>query len=188
MVRFWRVMPLAALSSCAGCQTNTAINLDDPKLATFIRLVMPAKVEIQRYLTRPVDIDSKGKAEGLEVILAVFDSFGDPVKCAGTFHFELHQRRMASADTLGKLVARWSATIDSERTLVEYWDRYSRYYRFPLTFADKPLPPGHYVLDVTLVTPTGEKLFDQYDLAHGGPQTRAVDSPVAPAGVPDGSE
>jgi len=162
-------MLLAAPAWCAGCQTNTAVNPDNPELATFIRLVMPARIEIQRYLTKPVDVDSKGNAAGLEVILAVFDSFGDPVKCVGTFHFELHQRRMASADRLGKLMARWSATIDSAATLVEYWDRYSRYCRFPLRFAAEPLPPGKYVLDVTLVTPTGDKLFDQYAFTHGVP-------------------
>ena len=121
-------------------------------------------------LEAETDFEVVGEAaDGLEVILATLDAFGDPIKCVGTFHFELHTRRMASGDKLGKQIARWSATIDSDETLLEHWDRYSHYYIFHLKLAAGTLPPEHYILSARLVTPTGEKLFDDYEFTYGQP-------------------
>jgi hypothetical protein len=142
---------------------------DDPVLAEFVRLIMPAKIEIQHYLTKPFDFAGSGDADGLEVIIAAFDSFGDPVKCVGTFHFELHTMRMASGDKLGEQVAFWPVTIDSDKTLLEYWDCLTRFYCFPLKLHSGTLPPGRYILTARLTTPTGDNLFDNYQFAHGTP-------------------
>ena len=154
----------------AGCQGPAAsVQLDNPELSAFVRLLMPAKIEIQHYLTKPFDFEGTGDADGLEVILTALDSFGDPVKCAGTFHFDLYTVRMASGDKLGKQIADWSATIKSDKTLVEYWDRYSRFYKFPLKLRSGKLPPGRYILNVCLITPTDDKLYDTYEFTHGEP-------------------
>lgn len=156
------------LIGAGGCQGRCAdVQPENPELAAFVRLMMPAEIEIQRYLTKPFDFEGTGDADGLEVILAALDSFGDPVKCVGTFHFELHAMRMASGDKLGKQIARWPVTIDSDKTLVQYWHRYSRYYRFPLKLRSGTLPPGRYILSARLITPTGERLYDNYEFAHG---------------------
>jgi len=164
-------LPLAIAAFCCagGCQERGAdMQLDNPELAAFVRLMMPAKIEIQHYLTKPFDFEGTGDVDGLEVILATFDSFGDPVKCVGTFQFELHTMRMASGDKLGKRIALWTVTIDSDRTLIQYWDRYSRYHQFPLKLRAGTLPPGRYILSARLITPTGDKLFDDYEFTHGG--------------------
>lgn len=160
---------IATLFCASGCQERRTVQPDNPELAAFMRLMMPAKIEIQHYLTKPFDFGGSGNPDGLEVILATLDAFGDPTKCVGTFHFELHTRRMASGDKLGKQIARWSATIDSDETLLEHWDRYSRYYIFHLKLASGTLPPEHYILSARLVTPTGEKLFDNYEFTYGQP-------------------
>jgi hypothetical protein len=153
-----------------GCQKPAGeVQLDNPQLSAFVRLVMPTKIELQHYLTKPLDFDGTGDADGLEVILSVLDSFGDPVKCTGTFHFDLHTLRMASADKLGAQIAHWPVTIDSDKTLVEYWDRYARCYRFPLKLRSGKLPPGRYILNARLITPTNEKLYDTYEFTHGQP-------------------
>ncbi|MFQ5807950.1 MAG: hypothetical protein ACE5I3_16010 [Phycisphaerae bacterium] len=163
-------LPLAisVLFAASGCQDRSAdVQLDNPELAAFVRLMMPKEIEIQHYLTRPFDFAGTGDADGLEVILAALDPFGDPVKCIGTFHFKLHTRRMASGDKFDKQIALWTVAIDTDRSLIEYWDRYSRYYRFPLKLSEGTLPPGHYILSAQLVTPTGDKLFDEYEFTHG---------------------
>jgi hypothetical protein len=163
-------LPIGVLLSSAGCQEpRTDVGLDDPELAAFVRLMMPAKIEIQHYLTKPYDFSGTGDADGLEAILAALDSFGDPIKCVGTFHWELYTMRMASGDKLGERVAFWPVTIDSDQTLIKYWHRYSRYYRFPLKLREGKLRPGRYVLTARLVMPTGEKLVDEYEFTYEGP-------------------
>jgi hypothetical protein len=167
--RFSLPLALAALCGTGGCQDRGAeVQPDNPEIAAFVRLMMPKTIEIQHFLTKPFDFEGTGDADGLEVILATFDSFGDPVKCVGTFHFELHTMRMASGDKLGKRVAFWPVTIDSDETIVQYWDRYSRYYCFPLKLSSGTLAPGRYVLSARLVTPTGDKLFDDYEFSYEG--------------------
>ncbi len=168
--RYSLPLTIATLCCTGGCQDRGAdVQLDNPELAEFVRLIMPKTIEIQHYLTKPFDFEGTGDADGLEVILATFDSFDDPVKCVGTFHFELHTMRMASGDKLGKRVAFWQVTIDSDETLVQYWHRYSRYYCFPLKLSSGTLPPGRYILSARLVMPTGDKLFDDYEFTCEGP-------------------
>lgn len=161
---------VGACAALAGCQDRGAnVSLDNPELEAFVRLMMPARIEIQRFLTKPFDFEGTGDADGLEVILATLDSFDDPVKCVGTFHFELHTMRMASGDKLGKQIAFWPVTINSDKTLVQYWQRFSRFYRFPLKLSSGTLPKGRYILSARLITPTGEKLYDTYELTYGEP-------------------
>lgn len=168
--RCWPLLLVGALLPAAGCQERGAgVQLDDPELSAFVQLLMPAEIQIQHYLTKPFDFDGDGDADGLEVILTTLDSFGDAVKCTGTFHFDLHTMRMASGDRLGKRIAQWSVTIDSDKTLVEYWDRYARCYRFPLKRRGDKLAPGRYILSARLITPTDHKLYDTYEFAHGQP-------------------
>lgn len=163
-------LAILTLLGVLGCQQpNADLDLDNPELAAFVRLMMPTRIEIQHYLTKPFDFEGTGDADGLEVILAAHDSFGDPVKCVGTFHFELYKLRMASGDKRGKQTAFWPVTISSDKTLVQYWNRPTRFYRFPLKLAEGPLPPGRYILSARLITPTGDKLFDDYEFEYKGP-------------------
>lgn len=165
----WRsACPLAcALIALLGCQERTVVEASDPQLSAFIELMIPQKIELQHYLTKPISINGEGNADGLEIVLAVMDSFGDPAKTVGTFHFELYTMRMASADKLDKRVAFWQVQINSDQTLIDYWDRLSRYYCFRVTLPDK-LKPGKYVLIARLISPTGDKLTDEYQLAYDG--------------------
>ncbi len=158
---------LLGLAGTACEQKSTQVELDNPQLDAFVELIMPARIEIQHYLTRPFDFSGTGDADGLEVVLSVHDSFDDPVKCVGTFHFELYKMRMASGDKRGQRVDFWQVTIDADDTLVRYWDRVTRFYRFELQRSEGKLPPGRYILSVRLVTPTDKKLVDEYELAYG---------------------
>jgi hypothetical protein len=151
-----------------GCDAQrTTISADSPELATFVSLMMPRKIEIQPYLTQPRSLDGSGNANGMEVILAAKDAFGDDVKCVGTFIVELYTQRPASGDKLGKRVGFWNISINSEESQRAYWDRLSRFYNFKLELDSGRLEPGAYVLTVQLTPPTGDKLFSEYAFNHG---------------------
>lgn len=153
----------------AGCEKSTRVmSLEQPEMAAFVELMTPRAVEIQHYLTKPVSFEGSGDADGMEVILAAKDAFGDDVKCVGTFLFEFYNLRLASGDKHGERLAYWSVTIDSKESLSQYWDKLARFYKFPLKFegGGAPLAAGSYVLTAQLSTPTGEKLFDEYQFTH----------------------
>lgn len=169
MNRAWNVCAGASVLLLAGCQAERApISADSPELATFVNLMMPRKIEIQPYLTQPRSLDGSGNANGLEVILAAKDAFGDDVKCVGTFIVELYTQRLASGDKLGKRMGFWTIAINSEESQKAYWDRLSRFYNFKLELDAGRLEPGAYVLTVQLTPPTGDKLFSEYAFNHGG--------------------
>jgi hypothetical protein len=151
----------------AGCRDERApVSPDNPELSAFIHILTPAKIEIQKYLTKPVSFAGNGDADGLEAIIEARDSFDDPVKVVGTFNFELSKMRRASGDKVGERVAFWTVKIDSPELIRQYWDGLARKYRFPLQLDQAPLPPGRYILNVRLLFPTGEKLMDEYEFAH----------------------
>jgi len=136
------------------------------ELAAYVELVLPARIEIQRYLTKPVSFAGDGKADGLEVILAAYDAAGDLTKVVGTFHFELQTRRIS--DRIGTRLAFWPLEINSYKTMHLYRDSLSRFYDFPLQLEHSPLPAGQYVLTVWLHLPTGRRLFDEYEFSYDG--------------------
>lgn len=149
-----------------GCQHEN-ISAADPKMQAFIELMIPRRIEIQKYLTRPLDIEGSGHADSLEIILAAYDSFGHGIKTTGTFQFELSEMRMASGDKVGKRLAYWRVDVDDANAVMAHWDHLSRFFKFDLALPEGELPPGQYILDARLQTPTGEMLFDQYTLAYG---------------------
>ena len=150
-----------------GCADGTSsIRLDNPELEAFLELVLPRRIEIQRYLTKPISFTGGAEADGLEVMLAAHDAAGDFTKLVGTVHFELHTMRMASGDRVGERIALWPVELTSKATMVEYWDSLSRFYRFPLKLDGRTLAPGRYILNARLISPTGTKLFDQYEFSY----------------------
>lgn len=155
---------LPALLCTAACQPrNGGPSASGDDVAVFVGLVMPRKIEIQRYLTRAVSFEGSGNPDGVEVILAARDALDDAVKAAGTFHFELNAARGASGDRIGDRVALWTIAIDSESSMAAYWDRLARYHHFPLRIEGGTLAPGKYVLTVQFNAPGGGRLFDQYE-------------------------
>lgn len=162
----WAPAGLAGMAALAGCDKRPVVHADDPQVAAFLQVLMPRQIEVQKFLTRPVSLGGEGTADGLEVVLAAMDSLGDRVKVVGTFHFELYSRRPASGDRLGQRLAFWPVKIDSDEALLQYWDRLSRFYRFPLQLPSPPLEPGQYILVVRLLSPAGETLESEYEFEH----------------------
>jgi len=150
-----------------GCADRKPLDpVADPQLQAYVDLVMPEKVEIQRFLTKPVSFAGDGAADGLEAILAVYDATGDLTKMAGTCHFALETRK--PSETIGAQVGFWRIELTSADAMREYRDNLSRYYGFPLLLPHKPLPAGNYVLSVWLHLPAGRRLYDEYQFTYDG--------------------
>jgi hypothetical protein len=160
------LLGLAALSLPACTTAHSEVQASDPEMAAYVELVLPTRIEIQRYLTRPVSFSGDGSADGLEVVLAAYDAAGDLTKVVGTFHFELQTRRLA--ERVGTRVAFWPLAVNSPEAMRMYRDPLSRFYQFPLELDQKPLPAGQYVLSVWLHLPAGRRLFDEYEFTYDG--------------------
>jgi hypothetical protein len=156
--------PAVGLGSCTNPSTN--VQAMDPDMATYIQLVLPARIEVQRFLTQPVSFAGDGSADGLEVVLAAYDASDDLTKIVGTLQFELQARR--PGETIGARIGFWPVDIKTEKAMRLYRDRLSRYYDFPLRLEQGPLTAGHYVLSVWLHLPTGQRVFDEYELDYAG--------------------
>lgn len=162
------VLVALAFGQCA-CQAERAtISADSPEMTSFLNIILPRKIEIQHYLTQTRAFQGDGVANGVEVILAAKDAFGDDVKSAGSFNFELFSQRIASGDKFGKRVGFWTIEVSTEAAQKMYWDRLSRFYQFKLVLDEGRLEPGDYILTAQLTPPTGDKLFDEYSFSHGG--------------------
>ncbi len=163
----WAISALALqLFSVAGCTTPGAGTVANPDAAAYLDLILPARVEIQRYLTRPVSFAGDGEADGLEVVLAAYDGADDLTKAVGTFRFELQARR--PGEQIGTQVASWTIGVDSQKALRTYRDRLSRFFTFPLQLDQKPLPAGRYLLAVWLHLPDQRRLYDEYEFDYDG--------------------
>lgn len=161
----WMLVGAALLG--ASCETPPSGQpTTEGELAAYVELVLPARIEIQRFLTKPVSFAGDGNADGLEVILAAYDAAGDLTKVVGTFHFELQTRRLS--DRIGTRVAFWPVEINSNKAMILYRDPLSRFYDFPLELDHKPLPAGQYVLTAWLQLPTGRRLVDEYEFNYDG--------------------
>lgn len=162
------VLALVATSLIfGGCTApNATIQTDDPELATYLELVLPTRIEIQRLLTKPVSYAGDGNADGLEVILAVYDASDELTKVYGTLHFELVNQKVR--ESVGTRIAFWPVDIKTNKAMHMYRDRLSRFYQFPLQLEQKTLPAGAYVLSVWLHLPGGRRLYDEYEFTYDG--------------------
>jgi hypothetical protein len=167
--RFLGLALLAALAAAllpAGCAEKPGgPQMNSPELTAYIQLIMPNRIAIQPW-TKPVSFARNDNADGLEIIVAAYDSFGDMTKIVGTLHFELYARRPASSDRLGERIAFWPVELNSREALTRYWDPLARFYMFPVQLTGKPLPPGRYILQAGLVAPDGERLSDEYEITY----------------------
>jgi hypothetical protein len=124
-------------------------------------LLLPTRIEVLPF-TKAKSWDNDQKLDGLEVVLRPLDSFGDQTKAIGLFRFELFLFEKASSDSRGPRIGFWEEDVTSREMLEIHWDRITRTYRFRLGWVGKQIPSGKYVLEVTYITPYGQRLSDTY--------------------------
>ena len=162
----------ALLSACQA--TQPAGPADNPELATYMQLIVPNRVKILSF-TKPISIAGDGRADGIEAILALYDVLDEETKAAGTFNFELQSQPYP--DRLGTRIGFWPVEITTVEKMRSYRDKQSKFYRIPLQLESPPLPAGRYIMSVWLLLPTGQRLYDEYELTYDGKGAPAINPP-----------
>jgi len=117
-------------------------------------LMLPERIEVEPF-TKIKSFDDDPVPDGILAVVRPVDPFGDPVKAAGLFYFELYTYRKASSDRRGERLEFWQVNIDSADDVRQYWSR-AQMYEFPLAWtggAGQIRPGRRYLLVVTYRTP-----------------------------------
>lgn len=156
-----------------GCQQQrTEIELDADQEAALIQFLTPATIEVASF-TQPISVAGDGQPDAVEAILIVKDAAGHDTKVLGTFQFELLRQRLTTADKLPERVSYWRVPINTVEAYHEFWDPYSRNYRFILALEPGSLPPGEYALEASFTSLAGEHQFARREFTVDG-------TPVSP--------
>jgi hypothetical protein len=158
---------VCCLSGCDALGTSD-VNTDSEGYERAIALLLPKRIEVQPF-TRIASFNEDEVPDGISVYVRAVDQFGDPVKVAGTFLFELYSYRQASAERKGKRLEFWQTQILSEEDQLRYWDHTSQMYEFRLEVQQLQTDEGEPILArrkavllVTFNTPDGQHLTSQY--------------------------
>ncbi|MHC4482281.1 MAG: hypothetical protein ACYSW4_01900 [Planctomycetota bacterium] len=97
----------------------------------------------------------------LKVYVSLLDSFDCQIKSPGVFRFELYQHVQRSADPKGRRIVIWpEVDLTGAAENNSYWRDFLRAYEFSLDF--EPQSNHTYVLEVTLLGPSGRRLSDDF--------------------------
>lgn len=153
----------------SGCAQRT--NLADADARGMVELLMPQRIELVEAFTGFRSFDRDDQPDGIEVLVRALDTFGDPVKIAGTIRFELYSFEQASGESAGRrLCAPWEVTLVTQQDQKRYWNLVTGMYEMPLEFpagfaAEAPAKERKFVLEATYTTPLGTHMTDQCVIA-----------------------
>jgi hypothetical protein len=126
----------------------------------------PAKVRLHPTFTQVRDWTTDGKPDGVEAVVELLDSFGDPTRGSGTFVFEVYDYRPNDPNPANKRLGEpWIVKLETRDDQQAKWSPALRAYTFQLP--GKLRKDKTYVLDVTFETagganrPGGGRLFDR---------------------------
>ena len=156
-----RVVPLLLLTCLGwGCESSPTIAREEA--------FGPAKVRLHPTFTQVKDWTGDGKPDGVEAVVELLDSFGEPTRGSGSFLFELSEYRPVEPQPAGGRIADpWVFKLDTREQQQARWNPALRAYTFQLPMGKLPPEPA-YVLDLTYESlggtttrPTGGRLFDR---------------------------
>ena len=159
------VATVAGMVLCGpwGCASKR-MDLSNPTTHQMLSLLMPAKIIVEPF-TGLKSFDDDDQPDGLEVVLRPVDTFGDPVKIAGTLIVELYQFRPAAGERKGYKIEQWEVELASKRDQDKYWNRITQMYEIPLMLGPEALalgPDHKFVIEVTYNTPLDEHMITEY--------------------------
>lgn len=164
-----------------ACQTTGTQELpSEPEQIATLNLMLPQRVQIQPF-TKFASFDNDAVPDGILAVIRPVDQFGDPVKAAGLFYFELWTYRNAAHDRKGERIAFWDRPLDSPEQIRLYWSR-AQMYEFQLAWtqgAESVLPGQKYVFTATYRTPWNETIRDEQVIEFNlSPQVFTATSPA----------
>ena len=143
------------IASLAGCRAGGPDYIPtEAARAEQLALMLPDRIVIEPF-TRIRSFDDDPIPDGILAVVRPVDPFGDPVKAAGMFYFELYGYQNASPDRRGERLEFWEIQVDTARKVREYWSR-AQMYEFRLAWtrgASRVRPGQRYLLVVTYRTP-----------------------------------
>ena len=150
------VLALTVPAGCTSSKTNVRV-LDE--------MFGPASIRIHPTFTQFKDWTGDGTPDGVEALVEVQDSFGEPTRAAGSLLFELAEYRQQHPEQRGRRVAGpWRLDVKTMGEQEERWNRAVRAYTFQL---EMPIPQERkeYVLSASLELETPgqdrSRLFDE---------------------------
>jgi len=153
----WLLLVVLFLAGCSGSERR-AENGD-----CIIPCFAPAAVHIKPSFTRIVPGDKDPSSNEIEVYVSLDDQFGDPVKAAGNYRFELFHYRPAAVDTRGDRVAVEGIQqfdLSDIQMSQQHWDSTTRSYRFKLKLPSLSTGNKQIVLQVMFFDLTGRHFQD----------------------------
>jgi len=114
------------------------------------------RVQLQRSFTRIVEGNPpQGETPMIEVFVEVFDQYGDPIKAAGEFRFEIFRYVPAVSDPRGRRYEN-EGMQEFDLTQAEinqqYWDSITLSYRMRLNLPPDAADAKQVVLQVTFIS------------------------------------
>ena len=155
------ILPLSALLiGCAASGTSRVPT--EPQRVAMLNLMLPKQIEITPF-TRIASFDADDTPDGVIVVIRPADRFGDAVKAAGLFYFELYSFQQASGEPKGQRLAFWERVIDTPDEVVSHWN-HADMYEFKLGWPQEATsirPGSKYVLMATYRSPWDETITDE---------------------------
>ncbi len=123
---------------------------------------MPERIIVEPF-TGLKSFDDDNLPDGLEVVFRPVDSFGDPVKIAGSIRIELYEFRPASGESKGRRIEMWTIPLDSGGDQKKYWNRFTQTYEIPVELDVSQAPAGErYIIELSYNTPLGDHMVTEY--------------------------
>lgn len=187
-LRAWTAALL--LSACClalGCRHGIDRVPCEADKVDQLRLMLPERIKIQPF-TSIRSFDDDDIPDGILLVLRPEDRFGDPVKAAGYFYFELWTFVNASGERKGELLAFWDRTIATESDMRIYWT-HTQMFEFQLAWVGQGLgqvePGRKFVLTASWRTPWDTTVRDEYilefQLPFGALRPESAAPPAGPA-------
>lgn len=101
----------------------------------------------------------------IKAFVDVFDQFDSRMKASGVWRFELYDKAVLSAETMGSRIRLWpDIELTEAKVNQSYWRDYLHCYEFSLTL-ESELPAGKiYILQAVYFTAEGKRITDTIEL------------------------
>jgi len=155
------------IAACA----ERRIDLEDDDTRSMVALLMPQRVRIVEAFTGFRSFDDDEIPDGIELLFQPLDTYGDPVKIAGSVRVELFAYKQASGITKGQRICEpWQIDLLTSDDQHRYWNVITGMYEVPLELPAGTQPTGSkYVLALTYNSPLGEHMTSDCEVALSRP-------------------
>jgi len=159
-----RVFCLVLWLGLAGCRSTGPTHMPtERERVDMLSLMLPEQIKIEPF-TRIASFDSDDVPDGVLAVIRAADRFGEPVKAAGYFYFELWTYQDANSERKGERLAYWDRTIATNEEVRLYWTRAGLLeFRLAWTRGLEAVKPNRkYILTAAYRPPWDETLRDEY--------------------------